>query len=58
MCSYCNYGIALMKVCCVFRECLTYFLVDDLILLFVALIELLGLRMPYFVIYENFDLCA
>jgi hypothetical protein len=47
-----------MKVCCVFRECLTYFLVDDLILLFVALIELLGLRMPYFVIYENFDLCA
>jgi hypothetical protein len=43
MCSYCNYGITLMKVCCDFLECSTYFVVDGLILLFVALIELLGL---------------
>jgi hypothetical protein len=40
---YCNYGIASTNVCCDFLECLTYFIVDDLILLFVALIELLGL---------------
>jgi hypothetical protein len=32
-----------MKVCCGFLECSTYFIVDDLILLFVGLIELLGL---------------
>jgi hypothetical protein len=32
----------------------TYFVVDDLILLFVALIELLGLRMSYFVVYADF----
>jgi hypothetical protein len=43
MLKYCNYGIASMKVCCGFRECLTYFVVDGLILLFVAFVELLGL---------------
>jgi hypothetical protein len=43
MCSYYNYTIASTKVCCGFFECLTYFNVDDLILLFVTLIELLGL---------------
>jgi hypothetical protein len=31
-----------MKVCYDFLECSTYFIVDDLILLFVAFIELLG----------------
>jgi hypothetical protein len=49
---YCNYGIASTKVCCGFGECLAYFFVDDLILLFVALLELLVLRMSYFVVYE------
>jgi hypothetical protein len=44
MCSYCNYEIASMKVCYGFLECLAYFIVDDITLLFVALIELLGLR--------------
>jgi hypothetical protein len=41
MCSY----IASTKVCCGFWECLPYFLVDEFILLFVALVELLGLWM-------------
>jgi hypothetical protein len=40
--KYCNYGIASTKVCCGFLECSTYFIVDDLILLFVAFVELLG----------------
>jgi hypothetical protein len=40
--TYYNYGIASMKVCCGFLDCLTYFVVDDLILLFVAFVELLG----------------
>jgi hypothetical protein len=35
-------------------ESLTDFVVDDLILLFMASIELLGLRMSYFIVYENF----
>jgi hypothetical protein len=35
-----------------FLECLSYFLVDDLILLFVALIELLGHEYAFFSIYE------
>jgi hypothetical protein len=48
MCTYCNYGIASMKVCCGFSECLTYFLVDYLILLFVAFVELLGLVYAFF----------
>jgi hypothetical protein len=30
-----------MKVCCGFLECSTYFVLDDLILLFVAFVELL-----------------
>jgi hypothetical protein len=42
MFKYCHYGIASTKVCCDF-ECLTYFVVDGLILLFVAFVELLGL---------------
>jgi hypothetical protein len=40
--TYCNYGIASTNVCYVFWECSTYFVVDGLILLFVAVIELLG----------------
>jgi hypothetical protein len=40
--KYCNYGIVSMKVCCGFLECSTYFIIDDLILLFVAFAELLG----------------
>jgi hypothetical protein len=52
MCSYCNYGIALIKLC-------GDFLSVNLILLFVILIELLGLRMSSFIVYEGFDcLCA
>jgi hypothetical protein len=43
MFKYCNYGIASMKVCCGFLECSIYFVVDDLILLFVAFVELLEL---------------
>jgi hypothetical protein len=39
--TYCNYRIASAKVCCGFQECSTYFVVDDLILLFVAFVELL-----------------
>jgi hypothetical protein len=31
-----------MKVCYSFLECSTYFIVDDIILLFVAFVELLG----------------
>jgi hypothetical protein len=31
-----------MKVCCSFLECSTYFIVDDLTLLFVAFKELFG----------------
>jgi hypothetical protein len=38
----------------VFFGVLILFFVDDIILLFVALIELLGLRMSYFIIYEIF----
>jgi hypothetical protein len=41
--TYCNYGIVSMKVCCGFYECSTYFVFDDLILLFVAFVELLGI---------------
>jgi hypothetical protein len=40
--TYCNYGIASTNVCCVFWECSTYFVFNDLILLFVAFVELLG----------------
>jgi hypothetical protein len=36
-----DYGIV-STVCCDF-ECLTYFVVNDLILLFVAIVKLLGL---------------
>jgi hypothetical protein len=32
----------------------SYFVIDEFILLFVALVELLGLRISYFVIYEDF----
>ncbi len=48
MCSYCNYGIASTKVYYAFLECSTYFIVDDLILLFVAFVELLGLAYASF----------
>jgi hypothetical protein len=40
--KYCIYGIASTKVCCGFLECFTYFVADDLILLFVDFVELLG----------------
>jgi hypothetical protein len=36
--TYCNYGIVSVKVCYGFLECSTYFVVDDLILLFVAFV--------------------
>jgi hypothetical protein len=39
----CNYGIASMKVCCDFWSVDIILFIDDLILLFVALIELLEL---------------
>jgi hypothetical protein len=35
-----------------FLECLSYFFVDDLILSFVTLIELLGLVYAFFSVYE------
>jgi hypothetical protein len=40
-----------MKVCHGFLECLTSFIVDDLILLFLAFVELLGLVGALFFIY-------
>jgi hypothetical protein len=40
--TYCNYRIASTNVCYGFWECSTYFVVDGFILLFVAVIELLG----------------
>jgi hypothetical protein len=39
---YCNYIIMLMKVCWCLESVSTYFVVDELILLFVALVEILG----------------
>jgi hypothetical protein len=35
-----------------FSECLTYFIFDDLILLFVPFVELLGLVSAIFSVYE------
>jgi hypothetical protein len=35
-----------------FLECLSYFVIDDLILLFMAFVELLGLVDAFFVVYE------
>jgi hypothetical protein len=43
MCTYCNYRFVTTKVCCDFWECSTSFIIDELIFLFVALVELLGL---------------
>jgi hypothetical protein len=40
-----------------FLECLSYFVVDDVILSFVALIEILELRMSYFIVYEFLVVC-
>jgi hypothetical protein len=50
---YCNYGIVSTKVCCGFLECLTYFIVDDLILLFVTFIKLLGTVYTSFLFMVN-----
>jgi hypothetical protein len=52
MCSYCNYGIASTKVYCAFLECSTYFIVDDLILLFLAFVELVGFAYALFSVYK------
>jgi hypothetical protein len=41
-----------MKVCCGFLECSTYFVVDDLILLFVAFVELLETVYAYFLFMD------
>jgi hypothetical protein len=38
----------------VILECLSYFIVDDLILLFVTFVELLGLVYAFFVVYGYF----
>jgi hypothetical protein len=43
MCSYCNYGIVPMNVCCGFWSVDLIFLLMTLFWLFVALIELLGM---------------
>jgi hypothetical protein len=48
----CLSGIASTKVCHGLCECLTYFVVDDLNLLFVAFVELLGLVSAFFSVYE------
>jgi hypothetical protein len=42
---YCYYRIVQMKVCCGFWSVSSYFVIDELIFLFVALIQLLGLLM-------------
>jgi hypothetical protein len=41
-----------MKVCHSFLECSTYFVVDGLILLFVAFVELFGFVYAFFSVYE------
>jgi hypothetical protein len=50
--TYCNYRIASTMVCCGFWKCSTYFVVDDLILLFVAFVELLGTMYASFLFME------
>jgi hypothetical protein len=50
--KYCNYGIASIKVYCGFLECSTYVIVDGLILLFMALIELLGIVYVSFLLID------
>jgi hypothetical protein len=50
MCSYCNYRIVPMKVYCGFWSV-------QLILLFVALVELLGLCIPFFLVCEILVVC-
>jgi hypothetical protein len=40
-----------------FLECSPYFVVHGVNLLFVALVELLGLRMTYFIVYEILVVC-
>jgi hypothetical protein len=42
----------------VFESVQIILLLMTLFLLFVALIELLGQQMSYFVVYENFGVCA
>jgi hypothetical protein len=58
MCSFVQLRICVDEGMLWFLECLPYFIVDDLILLFVALVELLGLRMSSSVGYEDFGVCA
>jgi hypothetical protein len=48
VCLLCNYGITSTKVCCDFFKCLSYFVVNDLILLFVTFVELLVLVDAFF----------
>jgi hypothetical protein len=43
MCSYCNYGFVSVKVCCDFGSVQLLLFFDELNLLFVALVEILGL---------------
>jgi hypothetical protein len=42
---YYHYGIVPTKIYCGFGECFNFFVVDEHILLFVTLIELLGFQM-------------
>jgi hypothetical protein len=53
MCSYCNYRFVLMKICCGFWTIDLIFLLMTLFWLFVVLIELLGLQMLSFIVYES-----
>jgi hypothetical protein len=58
MCSYCNYEIASTKVYYGFWSVQLILLLMTLFWLSVALIELLGLRMSSFVVYEDLVVCA
>jgi hypothetical protein len=49
--TYCNYGIESMKVCCGFLECSTYFVIDDLILLFCGFCRTIRNRVCFFSVY-------
>jgi hypothetical protein len=54
---YCNYIIMLMKVCWCLESVSTYFVVDELILLFVALVEILGPRTLLFLFIKISVIC-
>jgi hypothetical protein len=58
MCLYFNYGIASTKICYGFLECLTYFLIDGLILLLVSFVELLEFVYASFLFIQFLVICT